>query len=462
MNKVLPNSKIINGWAMYDWANSVYSLVITSSIFPIFYENQTVTKDAAGNVVSDMVTFFGMDISNTTLYSWSFSFAFLLIAFLTPLLSGIADYSGKKKAFMKFFVFLGSISVSLLYFFSAKQLEVGMILLVLATIGYSGSIVFYNAFLPEIAPPEMQDKVSAKGYSLGYLGSVVLLIFNLVMIMKPQWFFDVNGYANEILGHGGLSFENAYQVSIDHYTDLSTRISLLSVGVWWLGFSIMPLKVLPDNPYHRKPKGNYIYNGYNELLNVWKQLKANATLKRFLIAYFMFNMGVQTVMYMSITFAKKEISDMPDSGLIISILIIQVIAIVGAYFFSYLSGKIGNINSLVVAVLLWILIIVEAYFTFTAVQFYILASNVGFVMGGVQSLSRSTYSKLLPKTTDHASYFGFYDVTDKIGVVAGTFIYGFIYLETGSTRNSLIALGTFFIIGLFFLSSIRKKTGNTI
>lgn len=442
---------------MYDWANSVFTLTITSSIFPIFYENITAQKNSLGEVVSDYVLFFGFEIRNTTLYSWSFTIAFLLIALITPLLSGIADYSGRKKTFMKFFVVLGSVSVSLLYFFNVEYLELGMILLILATIGYSGSVVFYNAFLPEIAPPEMQDQVSAKGYSLGYFGSIILLIINLLMIMKPEWFFGVQEKTAEYMATSQLSSTEALSASIDYYKDLATRISFLSVGIWWLGFSLIPFKVLPENPYHRKPKGRFIYKGYLELRKVWLELKDNVILKRFLYAYFVFNMGVQTVMYMAITFAKKEITNMPDEGLIISILIIQVIAIFGAYFFSFLSGKIGNLKALMVAVSFWILILIQAYYTYSAFEFYLLAAAVGLVMGGIQSLSRSTYSKFLPQTIDHSSYFGFYDIADKIGVVVGTLIYGFIYEQTGSTRDSIIALAFFFILGLIFLISIPRK-----
>ena len=454
------NNRIINGWAMYDWANSVYTLTITSSIFPIFFENATVTKNDAGEIISDYVNVFGLSIRNTSLLSWTLTLSFLLVAFISPLLSGIADYSGKKKSFMKFFAFLGAISCSMLYFFDVNQIEISMTFLLLATVGYSGSIVFYNAFLPEIAPPEMQDKVSAKGYSLGYIGSVILLVFNLVMIMKPTWFFSIDAYANELYEMGGISLSEASEEARSHFVSLATRISFLSVGIWWLGFSLISFYVLPENTYNRKPKGNYLYKGYLELLEVWKSLKTNVILKRFLLAYFVYNMGVQTVMYMAITFAKKEITGMPDSGLIISILIIQLIAILGAYFFSYLSKRYGNINALMIGVGFWILIIVQAFLTYTANEFYLLAGSVGLVMGGIQSLSRSSYSKLLPDTIDHASYFSFFDITDKMGIVFGTLIYGIIYAQTGNTRITLFALGAFFIIGLLFLKRIPKINKN--
>lgn len=446
---------------MYDWANSVFTLTITSSIFPIFFENITVEKNSAGQIINDYVNVFGFSIRNTSLLSWTFTLSFLLIAFITPLLSGIADYSGRKKSFMKFFAVLGSISCSMLFFFDVENIELGMSFLMLATIGYSGSIVFYNAFLPEIAPPELQDKVSAKGYSLGYLGSVILLIFNLLMIMKPEWFFAIETMAESLMAAENVTLAVAQEEARSYFVGLSTRISFLSVGVWWLGFSLITFYILPENTYNRKATGQYIYKGYLELLEVWRSLKTNPTLKRFLFSYFTFNMGVQTVMYMAITFAKKEIIDMPDSGLIISILIIQLIAIIGAYFFSYLSGKIGNINALKVAVAFWLLIMIQAYFTYTAYDFYLLAGSVGLVMGGIQSLSRSTYSKLLPTTIDHASYFSFFDISDKLGVVTGTLIFGIIYAYTGNTRNTLFALSIFFIIGLVLLYSIPRQ-GKTI
>jgi UMF1 family MFS transporter len=457
VTEIKVNKKLINAWAMYDWANSVFTLTITSSIFPIFFENATVTKNAAGEIISDYVNVFGFEVRNTSLLSWTFTLSFLLIALISPLLSGIADYSGRKKAFMKFFAFLGAISCSLLYFFDVDAIEIGMTLLMLGTIGYSGSIVFYNAFLPEIAPPELQDKVSAKGYSLGYLGSVILLIFNLLMIMKPAWFFDIAAYAEDIFALGSVSLTEATAMAKDHYVTLATRISFLSVGIWWFAFSLISFRILPENTYNRKAEGRYLYKGYMELMLVWKSLKHNLLLKRFLFAYFIYNMGVQTVMYMAITFAKKEITGMPDSGLIISILIIQLIAIAGAYFFSYLSKRFGNLNALMIAVGFWILIIIQAYFTFSANGFYLLATSVGLVMGGIQSLSRSTYSKILPKTIDHASYFSFLDIADKLGIVFGTLIYGLIYAMSGNVRLTLFALIIFFILGFIFLYRIPRN-----
>ncbi len=414
--------KTINGWAMYDWANSVYSLVITSSIFPIFYEN----------ITSEKVEVLGGTFLNTALYSYTLSISFLIVALISPLLSGIADYAGKKKAFMKFFCYLGGTACMGLYFFSADHLLIGLVMVALAGIGFSGSQVFYNAYLPEIASVERQDEVSARGFALGYIGSVILLVINLSMIMNPEMF--------------GLEDDGT-----------PARISFVMVGLWWMGFAQISFNRLPDNVYGRSVKGTVLHKGYLELRKVWIELKATSRLKRYLIAFFVFNMGVQTVMYMAVSFAKKEIDGMPDSGLIISILIIQVIAVLGAYLFSFLSSRFSNITALIVSVLIWVSVCYIAYIIHTPYQFYALAALVGLVMGGIQSLSRSTYSKFLPETIDHASYFSFYDVCDKLGIVMGTFAFGFIYELTGNLRNSALTLGLFFLIGLILLFLVPKK-----
>ncbi len=414
--------KTITGWAMYDWANSVYSLVITSSIFPIFYEN----------ITDPDVSLFGRSFKNTALYSYTLSASFLIVALITPLLSGIADYSGSKKQFMKFFCYLGGLACIGLFFFDPNHLAWGLFMTLLAGVGFSGSQVFYNAYLPEIASPENQDRVSAKGFSLGYIGSIILLVINLSMILKPGMYG---------LGEG----------------DMPARISFAMVGLWWIGFAQIAFNRLPGNVYRRKVKGEYLYRGYKELIGVWRQLKTTSRLKRYLIAFFVFNMGVQTVMYMAVSFAKNEIEGMPDEGLITSILIIQAIAIVGAYLHSWMSSKLGNLRGLMVAVIIWIGVCGMAYVITTPFEFYILAGIVGFVMGGIQSLSRSTYSKFLPSTIDHASYFSFYDVCDKIGIVSGTFIFGYIYELTGDLRNSALALGSFFIIGIVLLLLVPNK-----
>ena len=413
---------------MLDWANSVYSLVITTTIFPIYYN--AVTKNA---FESEIVDFFGIYIRNTVLYSYSLSFSFLLIAILSPLLSGIADFGGKRKSFMKYFTYLGGLSCIMLSFFSGSNIEFGIVFAVLASIGFSGGIVFYNAYLPTITTPDKYDLVSARGFSFGYAGSVILLIFSLITISNPS-----------ILG---LSDESA-----------ASRLSFILVGIWWIGFAQITFYYLPKDSRSKYRTLSLIRKGFLEISDVLKVLGKLKYLKRFLLSFFFYNMGVQTVIYLAALFGDQELK-LPANNLIMTILIIQLVAILGSYLFAKLSSWQGNKISLIAMVIIWMFVCVYAYFLYTALQFYILGFIVGMVMGGIQSLSRASYTKLIPQeTNDYTSYFSFYDVLEKVSIVLGTFAYGFIEQITGSMRNSTIALSTFFAIGLAFLILTKIPT----
>ena len=426
------DKKVIRAWTMFDWANSSYSLVITSTLFPIYF-NAITTSATSKDVV-----FMGRTFNSDSLQTYTISLAFLIIAALSPFLSSMADYSGKKKKFMFFFSTMGAISCSVLFFFKDMDtLYIGVFGSLLAAIGWAGSIVFYNAFLPEIAEPADQDKVSAQGYSMGYIGSSLLLIFSLTMIMCPQWY-------------GGID------------SGLATRIGFLLVGVWWFGFAQITFKYLPDNPFSRKPEGNIFTKGYIELRKVWTQLNDTPRLKSFLASFFFYNMGTQTVMFVATLFGSSVLK-LNSSILITIILIIQFVGIAGAALFSRLSKRFGNIKALMIAIFIWIFVCIGAWFCDKRFgvnernMFIGLAAVVGMVMGGIQALSRSTYSKLLPETIDHASYFSFYDVCDKIGTVLGTFAFGLINELTGNMRNSIIVLAGFFVVGLFLLLRTEKE-----
>lgn len=412
---------------MYDWANSVYNLVITSAIFPIYF------KAVAKLNGSDDVIFLGYTIKNSILYTYALSFSFLVVALILPLLSGIADYTGRKKFFMKIFVLIGGISCMGLFFFEeVNDLPWGIFCSIMASIGYSGSLVFYDAFLPEIVSEDRYDTVSARGYSMGYYGGVVLMVICLVMILNFSSFgFDSDGQA--------------------------TRVSFLLTGIWWMGFAIIPFNVLEDNQNSGKAKGNILTNGYKELSNVWNSLNESPSLKRYLWAFFFFNMGVQSVMYLAQFFGTDELK-MEESKLIATVLLIQLVGALGAWSFARLSRRIGNKKALTILISIWIGICLYAYFITNEFQFYALAFLVGLVMGGIQALSRATYTKLLPTNTiDHASYFSFYDVTFNLSIVVGTFSYGFINQMTGSMRYSVLALGLFFVIGFVLLSIVKSK-----
>jgi MFS transporter, UMF1 family len=416
------SKKVINGWAMYDWANSVYNLVITSTIFPAYYEAVT-KKD--GN---DIVTLFGRKFVNTALYNYAIAIAILLVAILIPILSSIADYKGNKKKFMRIFCTTGSVACTCLFFFNDKSnVWVGLLCAMVACISYWASLVFYNSYLPEIAAEEDQDRVSARGFSMGYIGSVLLQIICLIFVFTMK--------------DGALA----------------AKISFVLVGLWWIGFAQIPFALLPaGKPAAKRPEKSILANGFMELKKVFNDLKQLPVLKSFLGSFFFYNMGVQTVMLAAALFGAKELH-MPTEKLIITILIIQLVAIIGAQLMAKLAEKYGNLQVLALVVCIWICICVGAYFVITTTQFYILAAVVGLVMGGIQSLSRSTYSKLMPETKDTASFFSFYDVTEKIAIVIGMVTFAYLEELTGNMRNSVLAIMVFFMIGLIMLLFTIKK-----
>jgi UMF1 family MFS transporter len=429
------SKKVINGWAMYDWANSAYNLVITSTIFPAYYDAITSTKDISGKVVSHKVLFAGNEFESASLYNYAIAFAYLVIALISPILSSIADYKGNKKKFMQFFCYLGSLACCTLYWFDKTTLPLGIACCILAAIGYCGSLVFYNSYLPEIAGEKDQDRVSAKGFSYGYTGSVILQLICFLFVLKPEWF--------------GIKDDS-----------FAPRLSFLLVGLWWMGFAQVTFKRLPKNkPLGNDRSHNIFTNGFDELKKVWNHAQRLPVLKRFLISFFFYSMGVQTVMLAATLFG-SQVMHLETSKLIACILIIQVVAIAGAYIMARLSGRFGNLKVLMLVLVIWILVCIMAYLINTEVQFYILAAIVGLVMGGIQSLSRSTYSKIMPETKDTASFFSFYDVTEKVAVVIGMFSFGFIQQLTGNMRDSIIALVVFFFAGFVTLYLTLQKQKN--
>ncbi|MBD0293902.1 MAG: MFS transporter [Flavisolibacter sp.] len=426
--------KVINGWAMYDWANSVYSLVINTTFFPIYFLG--VTKAAYGE---NKVPFLGLSFKNSALYDYALAAAYLIIVLQLPILSSIADSRGNKKRFMQFFCYLGGLSCSALFLFRGPQPNValGIACFMLATIGFVGSLVFYNSYLPEIAAPEDRDRVSAKGFSMGYIGSVILQVIGFALYV----FFA---------GRGDETSGPLY--------------TFLLVGLWWIGFAQITFATLPKSkPAAVKQESNGLTSGFKELNKVWHYLKDSPVLKSFLLSFFFYSMGVQTVM-MAATVFGKNVMKLPDTNLIITVVLIQLVAVVGATQMARLSGLYGNLKVLIGAVVLWILICVTTYGVASGVErgfdatyaFYGLAIAVGLVMGGIQSVSRSTYSKLMPPTKDTASFFSFYDVTEKVAIVLGLFTFGLVDEWLGM-KNSVLSLIIFFTAGLIGLIATLQK-----
>jgi len=468
------SKKVINGWAMYDWANSVYNLVITTTFFPIYF-----TAVARDNKYNDTVTFLGKKFINSSLYDYCLAVAYLLIALSYPILTSIADTRGNKKNFMKFFCYMGATGCLLLFFFrDVDLLWLGILAFIMAAMGFVGSLVFYNAYLPEIAAPKDQDRISAKGFSFGYIGSVIMQLIGFALVM----FLPDSGQA--------------------------TRITFLLVGIWWISFAQITFARLPQSKAPvSKNKGNIFKDGFLEVKKVYHEIKEMPVLKRYLRAFFFYSMGVQTVMLAATLFGSKLLQ-LPDTKLIITVVIIQLVAIPGALLMSKLSAVFGNIKVLMGVLVIWILICIAAFNTanlaeplqplhakikglesemkaakelndlnktaslqvaLTTIQsdlapsqtpveyrFYALAIAVGLVMGGIQSLSRSTFSKLMPETKDTASYFTYYDLTEKLAIVIGIFSFGYIG-EILSMKFSILSLVVFFAMGLLFLYFALKK-----
>ena len=421
----LNNRKTINAWCSYDLANSVYNLIITTAIFPIYYTSITEKEDG-----SDLIHFFGIQFDASVLYSYAISLSFLIAVALYPVLSGLADYRGNKRGFMRFFTYLGSAACMGLFFFDGNSIELGIILAIIASLSYASSVVFYNAFLPEIASEEMMDGVSAKGFSMGYLGSVFLLIICLVMITTPTTFS---------LSDAGVA----------------TRVSFILVGAWWFGFSHIALGTLKDRPIKQPFNTMALQKGIKELQKVLAAILPKKNIKLFLSSFFFYSTGVQTVMLLSPLFAASVVG-MEGTEMIVVILIIQLVAIAGATLFAKIAQRHGNKSSLIVSVLIWLGICVAGFFIQDKIAFYALAGVLGLVMGGIQSVSRSTFAKLIPtSTTDTASYFSFYDTTEKAAIVIGTFSYGLIEQVSGNMRNSILFMGVFFIIATLILNKTK-------
>lgn len=420
MESRLNDKRIIRAWSFFDWANSAFALVISVAIFPAYFISST----------PDVIPVLGMNISNSAIFSYSISFAYLIIVLALPFLSGIADYSGKRKIFLKAFTWLGSLAcISLFFFTGPERLWIGLAAFIFAQIGFDGGKVFYNSYLPVISSPDRYDKVSAQGFAYGYIGSVLLLLVNLMMVQFPSAFGLPEG-------------------------SMAARVSFVMVGLWWIGFAQIPFRRLPDDrpgPIHRGMK-----RGLERLRSVWQELWPQKNTVRFLTAFFFYSTGVQTILYLAATFAEKEL-DFETANLIILILILQIVAIGGAYLFAWISRLKGNKISLISMLIIWIMVCVLAYITQQTTQFYFVAGLVGLVMGGIQSTSRASYAKLLEgqKENELNSYFSFYEVLEKVAIVFGTFSFGLIDQLSGSMRNSILVLGLYFLIGILILTRVR-------
>jgi UMF1 family MFS transporter len=426
------SKRIIRAWAMYDWANSTYNLVITTTFFPIYFTSAT--KAVFG---SEEIPLLGRSYLNSSLYNYTLAATYFIIALFYPVLAAIADTRGNKKFFIKFFCLMGALGCSGLYWFTGENVGFGVLCFMLASAGYVGSLVFYNAFLPEIAAPADRDRISAKGFAFGYVGSVLMQIIGFILVL--------------------MITSNPF---------LAPRITFLLVGLWWIGFAQITFRYVPEQSHNNTElKDNVIKQGFYEIKKVYAQVKTLPVMKNFLRGFFFYSMGVQTVMLAATIFASKVLQ-LEDTKLIVTVVIIQLVAIPGAIIMSRLSQKYGNLRVLLGVVVIWILICLAAYQATVYKEgggdpefyFYGLSAIVGLVMGGIQSLSRSTFAKLMPSNINEtASFFTYYDFSEKIAIVLGMFAFGYLEELTGSMKLSILSLIVFFLLGIIWLLKALKK-----
>ncbi len=413
------DKKTINAWCSYDIANSVYRLLITAVLFPIYY--QFVCEKAFADGIIKLGNF---SIKDTVIYEFSLLIGYVVVVVLLPLLSGIADYGGKRRRYMQVFTLLGASACIGLFWFEGSNILYGSALIAIAAISFEGSVLFYDSFLSDIATPDRQDKVSAKGYAWGYVGSVFVLLINIFMIYN----YDTLGFKSEM------------QV---------IRFSFIEVGIWWALLAQISIHFIKEEK--KEKQNDRIRKGIKELKKVARIVMKDKVKKRFLSAFLFYSMGIQTIMLIAAMFGKVEIGISNDK-LTVTILILQLVAVVGAIFFGWVSTKTGNKTSMLIMLFIWLLVCFSAYFVYSEIAFYFLAAGIGLVMGGIQSQSRSTYSKLIPSDSERkASFFSFYNITEKIAIVLGMFTFGFIDHITGSMRNSTMILASFFIVAIIIL-----------
>ncbi len=426
----MTDKKQVFGWAMYDWANSAFATTVSVAIFPIYFSDVVVPEEG--------FTICGTLFDATVLFGFMSSLYALLIFICAPVLGAVADFSASKKKFLMVFCYGGSLFTIMLFFCGSGDVWLSMILFFLAQIGFVGGNIFYDAFLPQIASEEKLDWVSGKGFAYGYIGGGLQFAISLALIATHDYI--------------GISKE------------LAARTAMVMAGLWWAGFSIFTFIYLKEPgttakkhySYSSLPKWiAYSKIGIQRTLSTAKKVKRFKHLVLFLVAYMIYNDAIQTVIKMSAIYGLDELK-IAQTNIMITLLIIQFLAFFGALFFSYLAGKISPKKALMVTLILWTFIVTYGYFITSSGGFLFLGVMVGCVLGGSQALSRSLYGSIIPVNAS-AEFYGFYSVFSKFSTIWGTAIFAFIRHFTGSSRNAIISLAAFFIIGFILLSMVNME-----
>lgn len=413
------NNREVRAWVMYDWANSAYSTTILAAVLPIFYASVAAST---------------LDENTATSYlAYTHSIGMLCVALMAPILGAISDLSGKKISFLRSFSLLGMLATFSFAFVGQGDWKLASFLLILSTIGFAGGNTFYDALLPDLVPPEKRDYISAKGYAFGYIGGGILLAINIMMIQNPGWF--------------GLSTELA-----------GTRMAFISVAIWWFIFALPIFTRVPNRP--RQVTGlktmGYVSAAVRRLGSTFKQIQRFPQLVKFLVAFWFFNDGINTIILMAAIYGKTIGIDTGD--LILALLITQIVGVPFTLLLGKAAEKWGSKNMLYVSLSVYVLIVILGYYMTSAVHFYALATLVGCVQGGSQAIARSIFSNLIPKRRT-GEFFGLVNVTSKFSSIFGPFVFGLVGQLTGSNRLAILSLIMFFIIGIIMMVFVNTKTG---
>jgi UMF1 family MFS transporter len=410
--------KVINAWSMYDWANSAFATTIMAAVLPIYYSAIAQPELTA---------------TQTTAY-WGYtnSIALLLIAIISPILGAMADFRGHKKRYLTIFALVGITATAFMFFLTTGNWLMASVLFILGNIGFAGANVFYDSLLPHIAKKNDIDQISTRGYAMGYLGGGILLAVNLAMIMLAP----------------------------EHLTGLMTRISLASVAVWWLIFTIPLWKRIKEPPRHvfqgEMDLSNPLTAGFKRLAETFKEIRKYGDLLKLLVAFWLYNDGIGTIIKMA-TIYGNEIG-IGQTDLIGALLMVQFVGIPFAFAFGWLAKKIGTKKSIYISLSVYSLISIGGYFMDTALHFWILGFAVAMVQGGAQALSRSLYARMVPKAQS-AEFFSFYSVSGKFAGMFGPLVFGLVSQIFDNSRLGIISLIIFFISGALLLTRVDEEKG---
>jgi len=412
------NKKQVYSWVMYDWANSAFATTVLAAVLPIFY------SDVAAKGLSNNLA--------TSYWGYTQAIAMLIIAFLSPVLGAMADYSDSKRSFLKFFALLGIAGTGLLYFVNEGDYLVASLFFIFGSIGFSGSNIFYDSYLPIITDKKKIDYISSLGYAAGYLGGGLLLLINMMMILKPNLF----GISSSLL---------------------ATKLTFVTVAIWWLVFSIPAFKYLPQ----REDKINIkiIENakiGFKRIGKTFRNIQKYKELFKFLIAFWIYNDGIGTIIRMATIYGREV--GIGQSDLIGALLLTQFIGIPFSLVFGKLGERIGTKKAIYISLMIYLIITIRGYFLDSAMDFWILAGMVGLVQGGAQALSRSLYGSMIPENKS-AEFYGFFGVSSKFAAITGPFVFALVGQLTGSSRLGIISVASFFILGILVLSTVDVEKG---